>query len=365
MLQQSGTITLSQIGSEAGDSNPISIGDLYNGGSYFPSTTTSPVNGALPSSGNALRFSNFYGCIKRTTRVSGLSTRINNVIWTGSQFVAVGDAGVIMYSSNGSSWTNANTTNTLNVQGIAWSGSEYIITTIDTASSNYFKIYRSTNLSSWTLVYNPGYSISYNSCYSITYGANKFCAIDAGGTVYYSTNSTGTAWNFSSSSVGSDPWTTNKNKLAWNGSIFSVSHGAFPYTSTDGITFTQRAWGSGVVSSSANTSFSLGWTGNVFVSAAKVNSTGDSYLVKSSDGITWSLLENVTNPSYATGIANSGSSYTLTIKDNKIRRSSQTVTSFTDLTAYGNNPYAMAASSSIAVLLAYNGSTYDISTVSL
>lgn len=365
MLQQSGNISLSQIGAEGGDSNPISIGDLYNGGSYFPSTTTSPVNGALPSSGSALSFSNFYGCIKRTTQVSGLSNRLNNVIWTGSQFVAVGDGGVIMYSSNGTSWTNANTTSTLNIQGIAWSGSEYCITTIDTANSNYFKVYRSTDLSSWSLVYNTTSSY-YSSAgvYSIAYGASKFSAISSNGDRYYSTNSTGTAWTIQTPAIGSDNYPNKTNNLVWNGSIFVNCHGLQPRTSTDGISYS-GVGDYGLAPNYPTASFLIGWNGTVFLASTKVVSTGSTVLVKSTDGITWSSLETGTNTVYAAGLANSGTSYTMTTTANKIRRSSQSVTAFTDLTAYGNNPYAMVASSTTAVLLAYNGSTYDISTISL
>lgn len=61
-LQASGTITMDQIQTEFGGSNPISLNEYYAGGSYVPSGT-SGTNGAVPSSGT-ISISNFYGTQK-------------------------------------------------------------------------------------------------------------------------------------------------------------------------------------------------------------------------------------------------------------------------------------------------------------
>lgn len=58
-LQTSGAITLAQIQTEFGGSNPISMSEYYAGGAYVPSGT-SGTNGAVPTSGQ-ISFSQFYG----------------------------------------------------------------------------------------------------------------------------------------------------------------------------------------------------------------------------------------------------------------------------------------------------------------
>lgn len=58
-LQTSGAIKFSEIQTEFGGSNPISLSEYYAGGSYVPSST-SGTNGAVPSSGT-IAMSKFYG----------------------------------------------------------------------------------------------------------------------------------------------------------------------------------------------------------------------------------------------------------------------------------------------------------------
>ena len=56
-LQTSGTITLAQIQTEFGGSNPIGLSEYYRGGGLVPNTA---ANASIPTSG-IIRLSNFYG----------------------------------------------------------------------------------------------------------------------------------------------------------------------------------------------------------------------------------------------------------------------------------------------------------------
>jgi hypothetical protein len=58
-LPTSGPLTLADIQTEFGGSNPISLSEYYAGGGLVPSGTTG-TNGAVPSSGT-ISISNFYG----------------------------------------------------------------------------------------------------------------------------------------------------------------------------------------------------------------------------------------------------------------------------------------------------------------
>lgn len=58
-LQTSGAISFSDLQTEFGGSNPISLSEYYAGGAYVPGGTTG-TNGAVPSSGT-ISMSQFYG----------------------------------------------------------------------------------------------------------------------------------------------------------------------------------------------------------------------------------------------------------------------------------------------------------------
>ena len=58
-LQTSGAISLSQVQTEFGGANPISMSEYYAGGANVPGST-SGVNGAVPTSG-AISMSKFFG----------------------------------------------------------------------------------------------------------------------------------------------------------------------------------------------------------------------------------------------------------------------------------------------------------------
>ena len=73
-LPTSGPLSLSDIQTEFGGSNPISLDEYYAGGSYVPAGTTG-TNGAVPSSGT-ISINNFYGttsALETHTMTIGLS----------------------------------------------------------------------------------------------------------------------------------------------------------------------------------------------------------------------------------------------------------------------------------------------------
>ncbi len=63
-LQTSGAISLANIQSEFGGSNPISINEYYRGGANVPNST---ANNNIPTSGT-ISLSNFYGGVSATAR---------------------------------------------------------------------------------------------------------------------------------------------------------------------------------------------------------------------------------------------------------------------------------------------------------
>lgn len=51
---------------------------------------------------------------------------LNCVIWTGTKFVAVGDAGTVLVSENATSWTIKNTGLFTNMNSITWTGKLFL-----------------------------------------------------------------------------------------------------------------------------------------------------------------------------------------------------------------------------------------------
>ena len=72
-LQTSGTITLAQIQTEFGGSNPIALNEYYRGGGLVPNTA---ANANIPTSG-IIRLSNFYGGSKSVTTIYDTSQATN------------------------------------------------------------------------------------------------------------------------------------------------------------------------------------------------------------------------------------------------------------------------------------------------
>ena len=50
---------------------------------------------------------------------------MNDVLWNGSEFLAVGDGGVALSSADGVSWRQADTGTTETLYGVAWNGSQF------------------------------------------------------------------------------------------------------------------------------------------------------------------------------------------------------------------------------------------------
>lgn len=72
-LPSSGPLSLADIQTEFGGSNPISLSEYYAGGAYVPAGTTG-TNGPVPSEGT-ISISNFYG----TSNIPALSVTADNV----------------------------------------------------------------------------------------------------------------------------------------------------------------------------------------------------------------------------------------------------------------------------------------------
>ena len=103
-LQSSGTISLANVQSEFGGSNPISISEYYRGGAEVPNVS---INNSIPTSG-AISLSNFYGGTNLIPFVSG-TNYVSNGSATGSLTSAYGSWSLHQtvwdYQESGYIWT--------------------------------------------------------------------------------------------------------------------------------------------------------------------------------------------------------------------------------------------------------------------
>lgn len=118
-LQTSGAITLADIQTEFGGTNPISLSEYYAGGTYVPSGTTG-TNGAVPSSG-AISLWHFYGTsqgLSATMTVGSNAYTYLKVTYYVDGFIGTGSAADFTAPTIGS--MSADTFKTSTVKALYW-----------------------------------------------------------------------------------------------------------------------------------------------------------------------------------------------------------------------------------------------------
>ena len=135
-LQSSGAISLNDIQTEFGGSNPISLSEYYAGGSFVAAGTTGD-GGAIPSSG-AISIGDFYGAAARVSvalTISGTTQNYNIYANRGGTYSAgktdvtltvqaiVGSAGTGQYAiDTGNQWASGDTLKIINNNQIVGCG---------------------------------------------------------------------------------------------------------------------------------------------------------------------------------------------------------------------------------------------------
>lgn len=128
--------------------------------------------------------------------------RLRDVIWSGSQFVAVGHGGRVLTSPDGTDWAFGSVGTTDNLSGVAWNG-HLFVATVDSRNS----VYTSADGVSWTA--QTGTVTAAN---AIIWAGNRFVTVGGSGQIL--TSPDGINWtveNGSGSSILHD--------VAWNGDV--------------------------------------------------------------------------------------------------------------------------------------------------
>lgn len=183
------------------------------------------------------------------------------VTWHSDNFVAVGDLGTIVTSSDGVGWFNRSATSSQNLNGVASNGSVVI------AVGNAGTILRSSTGATWT----NQTSGTTAHLRAVTWTGQRFVAVGDSGIVRTSTD--GSTWSPASSTTANS-----LRAVTWTGTIVvAAGLSGTIVTSTDGLTWTART--SGTTSSLRSVTAARG----------RIYAAGDNGTVRRSlNGSTWS-----------------------------------------------------------------------------
>jgi hypothetical protein len=202
-------------------------------------------------------------------RASGTKADLHSVIWTGRQYVAVGDSGTVVFSENSTAWVVRKVGNIrARLRGITRTDSLFVAVGSGVLDSGV--IYTSPTGATWTRQMNVSWGLN-----AVTWTGTQLVAVGEEGDIW--TSPDGVLWDSATSGTSA-----RLSDIAWNGEILvAVGSGSFwgnaakiILTSTDGQTWTTR--------SDANTpSFNyVFWNGRRFYA-------GGNGFQTSLDGIVW------------------------------------------------------------------------------
>ncbi len=193
--------------------------------------------------------------------------RLDDVIWTGSQYVAVGNYASVLSSPDGSSWTRHSAGTGTSLQTVAYTGSVYVIGYYDGT------LFTSSDLNTWT----QRDSGTTQPIHDIVWTGSQLVAVGGNGLVL--TSSDGSSWTSQTSNTSETLHT-----VFWDGStLMAGGTNSALITSTDGINWTSRSMGTGnaIV-------YGIAWTGSEYVAVG----WPFGFTASSPDGITWTEQTN-------------------------------------------------------------------------
>lgn len=195
---------------------------------------------------------------------------ISDAVWNGSRFVAVG--GAVLTSQDGENWQHINTTHCCSLRSVIWAGTAFV------SVGGYGVITTSSDGLSWQ-TQTSGTQEGLN---DVVWNGSQYLAVGYNGTVLTSSNATN--WTPQASGFAGDIF-----KVSWNGSRYlaigvitttdansNLYYDSYVLTSTDGISWQIQAF-------AGKRFWDLLWTGSQY------HIVGDAGLVLSSfDGNNWS-----------------------------------------------------------------------------
>jgi hypothetical protein len=348
-IQSSGPISLVDIQTEFGGSNPIGINEYYSGGGIVASGVKNVSGVPVPSSGE-ISLSNFYGTAStipgisgwKAYQIPGVVANSNTLAGTNGSYYLYVSGIKVFKSTDGASWTQSGTlplatnmTEGNTVQhGIAWGNGKWLIvggTTFGLAAF-YPVVWSSSDGVTWTNITsnltnsgfpNSGKNYVENICFNgnsffVCCNSSMYGATSTDGVTWSLTSSLRTAWGVTAAGnpvaigelfAATAPGTGRNAGIRWNGSYYmavgysetkltaSTFTSAYPVcaTSTDGVTWTNRPALRNAVTAAGYLGYPslLCWNGSVWYIYGKFGgSTGHSFaeITSSDNGATFSSI---------------------------------------------------------------------------
>lgn len=269
-----------------------------------------------------------------TEATSGTGLDIEYVLWTGSQFLAVGEGGNVLISSNGISWT-IYTSGSATLYSVAWSGSLYVAVGLSGA------VFTSSDGTSWA----SQTSGTTNTLRGVDWDGSKFLAVGDAGTVITSTD--GISWTAQTSGVS-----TQLTDCVWTGTQFiAVGSSGTIITSPNGATWTTRTSGAAVLL------YSVAWS--PALSLAVVGAGAG--VLTSADGISWSAASVPSAAYTAVGAAPSGTAKIIAATSDEFAEITTNGTAWTQSRITLTTavlPRGVAVSPTVSVIVGWNGKIF-------
>jgi hypothetical protein len=219
-----------------------------------------------------------------TSASSGTTEDLTGIAYGASTFVVVGKAGTVEHSADGATWSTTHTgaTTTQDLLAVTYGGGLFV------ATGYAGTILTSPDGAAWTQVA-AGVTTQYLT--AVTYGGTQYVAVGSGGVVLSSPDAV--TWKVQPST--GIPSTQSLRGVAWSGTTF-VAAGDFTtggsptstlaFTSTDGVTWTQRNTSLGSGCGSCGELFlGVAYAGGSFYALGNSDS-----ILRSSDGVTWTQV---------------------------------------------------------------------------
>jgi hypothetical protein len=204
-----------------------------------------------------------------TTRTSG--SDLQSVIWDGSRFIAVGDQGKVLTSSNGETWTYDGSGDGQDfLLDIAWSGSKYAV-----GAQSYIYVF---DPSGWS---NGQWLGSTSSTNGMMWSGTQFVGVGwggAGATTW--TSPDGNTFEYHEPGLGQQSVLED---VAWNGidQYLAVGYYGHIISSPDGETWSPE------VSNTSNNLYGMTYGGGQYVAVGAAGT-----IVTSTDGSDWSVRDS-------------------------------------------------------------------------
>ena len=203
-----------------------------------------------------------------------------DVLFANGQFVTVREAGGIMTSPNGITWTTRSSGTTSDLRAVIWDGTKYVI------AGQSGKILSSPDGVTWTSR-NSGSSIFFN---SLSFSGSRYVAVGGYG---IRISDDAVTWTSPTSAPGSISFEAS----TWTGSRFiagGLGFGSTPtiYSSADGSSWTLQ---NSTIKDNVESAVSV--NGVAYITGS-INGTGNGFVKRSTDnGVTWTDIYTTPNGS--------------------------------------------------------------------